>query len=112
MEFNLVEDSLSAELLDDRFAQPATGEIVFIDPRVEDYQSLIASVAPGASVVILDLLLDGVVQIGNFLAGRSNVSSVHIVSHGSSGSLQLGAARLSIDTLENMPAFYKAGGIR
>lgn len=75
--------------------------IVFIDPSVSDHHSLMAGVAPGAEVFVLDSTRDGVEQITEVLAGRSGVSSVHIVSHGGPGSLQLGKGRLSLDTLNH-----------
>ncbi|MBW4648779.1 MAG: DUF4347 domain-containing protein [Kastovskya adunca ATA6-11-RM4] len=77
-------------------------EIVFIDSRVEDYQSLVAGVKPGTEVVILDSMRDGVAQITEALAGRTGISSVHVVSHGTSGSLQLGSTQLNAG---NLPAY-------
>jgi hypothetical protein len=79
--------------------QSASNEIVFIDRSVDDYQSLIAGVAPGAEVILLDSTRDGVVQISEILGQRHNVSAVHIVAHGGAGSLQLGSAQLTLDTL-------------
>lgn len=75
--------------------------IVFIDSSVEDYQSLIAGIKPGTEVAILDSVRNQVEQIGEYLAGRSGISSIHIVSHGDSGSLQLGGTKLGRDTLNN-----------
>ncbi|NER24473.1 MAG: DUF4347 domain-containing protein [Symploca sp. SIO1C2] len=91
-------DSLTGASL----AQPsAAKEIVFIDPTVEDYQSLMAGVTPGAEVILLDATRDGVTQISEVLAQHQDISGVHIVSHGGPGSLQLGAAELSLDNLDN-----------
>ncbi|MBH8572965.1 DUF4347 domain-containing protein [Nostocaceae cyanobacterium CENA369] len=75
--------------------------IVFIDTAVIDYQSLLAGITPGSEVVILDPTKDGVEQISQFLAGceSQSVQSVHIISHGSTGSLQLGSANLSLANL-------------
>jgi Domain of unknown function (DUF4347)/FG-GAP-like repeat/RTX calcium-binding nonapeptide repeat (4 copies)/Calx-beta domain len=75
--------------------------IVFIDPKVEDYQSLIAGVKPGAEVVILDADRDAIDQITQVLAWRANIDSIHIVSHGAPGSLQLGNGWLSADNLSD-----------
>ncbi|WP_445313035.1 DUF4347 domain-containing protein [Microcoleus vaginatus] len=74
--------------------------IAFIDTQVEDYQSLIAGVTPGTEVVILDGNKDAIDQITDILGARSNIDSIHIVSHGSSGSLQLGDGSLSLDDIE------------
>ena len=81
--------------------QPAQNtHIVFIDSTVEDYQSLAAGVEPGTEVVILDSTRDAVGQITEVLANRSDINSVHIVSHGGEGSLQLGLTGLNAGNLE------------
>ena len=74
--------------------------IAFIDTQVEDYQSLIAGVTPGTEVVVLDGNKDAIDQITEILGDRSNIESIHIVSHGSPGSLQLGDGNLSLDDIE------------
>lgn len=79
-------------------SQNSNNGIVFIDPTVTDYQSLIDGVTPGNEVVVLDSNRDGVLAIAQALQGRSNITSVHIVSHGSPGCLYLGNAQLSLDT--------------
>lgn len=79
--------------------------IVFIDAAVSDVAHLVAGVAPGAEVVVLNAQQDGVAQISQVLAARTNVSSVHIVSFGEPGSLQLGDTILSG---ENLSAYQSA----
>ncbi|NEU73154.1 DUF4347 domain-containing protein [Hassallia byssoidea VB512170] len=74
-------------------------EIIFIDPTVEDYESLIAGINPDTKVVILDRMKDGVSQITENLQG-GKYKAVHIVSHGSEGSLQLGSKQLNSGNLD------------
>ena len=74
-------------------------EIVFIDTAVADYQSLVAGVKPGIATVILDSNQGGIAQISEYLAGCQEVSALHVICHGSAGSLQLGTDQLSLDTL-------------
>jgi hypothetical protein len=76
-------------------------EIVFIDTAVADYQSLVAGVKPGIATVILDSQQDGIAQISEYLADCQGISALHVISHGSPGSLQLGTAQLSLDTLNS-----------
>ena len=78
-------------------------EIVFIDATVPDYQTLIDSAHPGTQVVLLDPSQDGIAQITAALQG-GNFSAVHIVSHGSEGSIQLGSSILNAETLETQYA--------
>ncbi|NJR40936.1 MAG: DUF4347 domain-containing protein [Leptolyngbyaceae cyanobacterium CSU_1_4] len=78
--------------------------LVFIDVAVADYQSLIDGLAPGSEAIVLDPAQDGVEQITAALAGRSDIQSVHLVSHGSSGRLQLGAATLNGESIDRYQA--------
>jgi 5-keto 4-deoxyuronate isomerase len=80
--------------------------IAFIDSQVEDYQSLITGVKPGTEVVILDRNKDAIAQMTQVLSRRTNIDSIHIISHGSPGSLQIGKTRFSLDNLEA----YSSGG--
>ncbi|MEG4112953.1 MULTISPECIES: FG-GAP-like repeat-containing protein, partial [unclassified Microcoleus] len=80
--------------------QVSPSVIAFIDPKVENYQSLIAGVKPGTEVVVLDGNRDAIDQITQILALRTNIDSIHIVSHGAPGSLQLGDVRFSLDDIE------------
>ncbi|MGI9212497.1 MAG: DUF4347 domain-containing protein, partial [Methylococcaceae bacterium] len=75
-------------------------EIVFIDRRVQDYDVLQAGIAPGVEVHIIESDRDGLQQIIDALAGRSGLEAVHIISHGSSGQLQLGSTLLDSAQLE------------
>ncbi|MEG3924876.1 DUF4347 domain-containing protein, partial [Microcoleus sp. T3_D1] len=80
--------------------QVSLSSIAFIDTKVENYQSLIAGVKPGTEVVVLDGNKDAIDQITEILALRTNIDSIHIVSHGAPGSLQLGNGCLSVDNVE------------
>ncbi|MBW4512023.1 MAG: DUF4347 domain-containing protein [Scytonematopsis contorta HA4267-MV1] len=85
--------------------------IVFIDTSVTDYESLIAGIKPGTEIVILDPEKDGVAQITDYLR-KNKYSSVHIVSHGSDGSLQLGGTWLNgenLDTYANALQEWRSG---
>ncbi|WGV29016.1 ELWxxDGT repeat protein [Halotia branconii] len=73
--------------------------LVFIDPTVEDYQSLVAGVLPNTEVVILDAARDGVEQISEILTQRTGVTSLHLVSHGAPGRIYLGNTQLGQYTL-------------
>ena len=64
--------------------------IIFVDWRVADIDSLLAGMPADAEVVILDGASDGVDQIAARLQGRSSLDAIHIISHGSSGSVSLG----------------------
>ncbi|MBD1835364.1 DUF4347 domain-containing protein [Cyanobacteria bacterium FACHB-472] len=95
---NLNQDSTNS--MTEVTSTAAHKEIVFIDATVADKESLAAGVKPGTEVIILDSTRDGVAQITEVLANRSDIASVHIVSHGAEGSLQLGASAVNSDNLQ------------
>ncbi len=79
--------------------QNGKNRLVFIDPTVDDYQSLEHGVLPDTEIVILDADRDGVEQISELLAQRSGITSLHIVSHGAPGRVYLGNTELGQHTL-------------
>jgi hypothetical protein len=78
---------------------PAT-EIYFIDASVPNAQALAAAMPPGAEVHIVQAGSDGMEQIAHVLAGRSDISAVHILSHGNAGALQLGNATIDAASMQ------------
>uniref|UniRef100_UPI001F382ABA DUF4347 domain-containing protein n=1 Tax=Tychonema sp. BBK16 TaxID=2699888 RepID=UPI001F382ABA len=77
--------------------------IVFIDPELDDYQTLASGVLPGTEAIILDKNRNGIEQISGKLqeiaSAGETVDQVHIFSHGNSGSLQLGSTTLNSGNL-------------
>ncbi|MGK7957965.1 MAG: DUF4347 domain-containing protein, partial [Crocosphaera sp.] len=81
-------------------------ELIFIDQRVNDYQSLVNQITLTHSqaqlgVIYLDATQDGIEQISQRLAQYQTVSAVHIISHGNEGTIDLGNVTLDNDTLIN-----------
>jgi len=65
-------------------------QIIFVDSYVQDYQSPIER-ADGAEIFILNKNFSAIEQITQALANQSDIEAIHILSHGSSGSLNLGS---------------------
>ncbi|MFK8110994.1 MAG: DUF2341 domain-containing protein, partial [Rubripirellula sp.] len=83
-------------------AVQASGEIIFIDSAVPDIESLLDDLrASGrdSEVFILDAERDGVDQITEILETRSDLSSIHIVSHADDAAVRLGGTMLSDSNL-------------
>ncbi len=80
-------------------------EVVFVDAGVVDYRSLIdaidgeRSAAAELEFFLIDADHDGVEQITTALEQRHDIAAVHIVSHGSAASLQLGNTSLDAQSL-------------
>lgn len=78
------------------------GVLVVIDARVADYQSLLADLPANVTVRVIGSDESGLAAIGEALAngqGGQHFDAVHIVSHGTSGSLTLGSDTVNADTL-------------
>ncbi len=74
-------------------------QIVFIDRQLADYEILAAGVLPDMEVCLLEPTQDGVRQIAAVLATRRAIRTIHLVSHGSAGRIQLGSADLSVESI-------------
>ncbi|ERT03931.1 hypothetical protein M595_6126, partial [Lyngbya aestuarii BL J] len=75
--------------------------LVIIDVQVEDWEKLLKEVVPGAEIILLNPTQDGVQQISQALQEYTDISEIHVISHGSPGCLQLGNTQLSLDTLKH-----------
>ena len=86
-------------------SSPATSrgsELIVIDSRVEDADTLLAdllSTDRNFRLLRLDPDEDGLQQITDKLGSIGSVSAIHLISHGRGGELQLGATTLNAETL-------------
>gem|GEM_PF-593216 len=78
-----------------------TKQLLVIDSQIENWQNLIANIAPDTSVLVLDAGYDGLTQLANAISIYSNLSSIQIISHGSAGNLQLGSVTLNSGNLSD-----------
>ncbi|QDT04437.1 Pentaxin family protein [Rubripirellula lacrimiformis] len=100
-------DDADGQLWDgaDGFSLATSHELIFIDSGVENIDQLLENIASlsddtrNIEIIFLDPTRDGVQQITDELAGRTDIDALHIVTHGDDGSVQLGNTRLSSDTL-------------
>jgi VCBS repeat-containing protein len=94
-----------ASLMDEVDSAETSVELIFLDPRVEDYQQLIDGLADDSSrsfeVVVLDADRDGIEQISGVLASKEGIDAVHIISHGSQAGMQIGGAWLTAENLSS-----------
>ncbi|MEM0980422.1 MAG: DUF4347 domain-containing protein, partial [Cyanobacteria bacterium P01_H01_bin.58] len=75
--------------------------LVILDSSIEHLPLLIADLPANADIFLLDSAQNPIEQITGALWKRPAVNSLHLVAHGASGSLRLGAANLNLDTLEH-----------
>jgi VCBS repeat-containing protein len=76
-------------------SEPVAREVYFIDAKVDDVEALQSTLGQSAEVYIISADRDGVEQIAEALAGRRGIDAIHILSHGRSGTLELGSTKLT-----------------
>ena len=88
------------ELIDGTFALAGqtSNEVIFIDSAVEGLQNFLLD-HQQADVVLLDPDRDGMEQIAATLEGRTGIEAIHILSHGSSGELNLGNDIFNLESM-------------
>jgi len=79
---------------------PTVKNVLFVDARVENCDSLARGATADTLVFVLDSTRDGVEQITRILANYSYLDSLQIVSHGREARVQLGSIELCSDNLE------------
>lgn len=82
-------------------ATSSASEIAFVDSGVEVVDELTELVRRGVDVVLIDSSTDPIEQMDKVLRSRSDVSALHIVSHGESGRLHLGGQVIDSDSLRS-----------
>jgi len=70
-------------------------ELVIVNPNIDGYEQLIADLQAGDSdrifeVAVLDPDSDGITQVTDLLAHRSDLSAIHFITHGADGQINLG----------------------
>ena len=79
-------------------------EVAFIDTSVTGWQSLVSgfeSSNPGMEIQLLDGTQNGLTQIATWAATHSNYDAIHILSHGSEATMDLGTQNLSLQNLQS-----------
>ena len=84
---------------------PVADELVVVDGSVEDYETLLNDLLSTRSEANVEVLVvesdsDGVREITSALRRHSSLAAVHILAHGNSRGLRLGATQLDLDQLD------------
>ncbi|MBW4659096.1 MAG: DUF4347 domain-containing protein [Drouetiella hepatica Uher 2000/2452] len=73
--------------------------LVIIDPTIDHYPHLLEGLQAETEVLLLDPAQNAISQITQVLSDRPPLTSLHLISHGRSGELQLGSTRLNLATV-------------
>ena len=74
--------------------------LVVVDTSIEGYESLLEGLGENTEILLLDGDKDGLQQIADYVEGRDDISSIHILSHGEDGALRLGTTVINSDNLD------------
>ncbi len=92
-------------------------KLLFIDSKVENYHHLISEVDSNTKIVILQPNQNGIDQISKSLGECLDVGTVHIISHGTKGTLYLGNSILNsenihqyVDSIQQWGKYLSADG--
>ncbi|MEG4391177.1 DUF4347 domain-containing protein, partial [Microcoleus sp. BROC3] len=75
--------------------------IAIIDPTIPECDRLLQGITPGIQTYTLETQIDAVAQITKILAKHTNIQTLHIISHGSSGTLYLDTTELNSSNIKN-----------
>lgn len=81
-------------------------QVIFLASDIRDLGSKLQNISTDAEVIVIDADRDGVEQMAEALAGRSDIGSIHIFSHGDEGVLTLGNTPI---TWQSMLSEHTAG---
>lgn len=75
-------------------AATPSNDYIFIDSGIAGLAQLVQEWSGKGTIVLIDSNSDGIDQVRNALAGQTNVTAIHIVSHGVEGAFFLGSTRV------------------
>jgi len=75
-------------------------EVLFLDPLVDDAETLLHGLRPGVEAVVLDAERPAARQIAQALADRRDLGAIHIIAHGAPGQIGFAAGAWSAETLD------------
>ncbi|MEG5013182.1 DUF4347 domain-containing protein, partial [Microcoleus sp. B4-C5] len=76
-------------------------EIVILDPTIPDSNHIASGIKRGTATYILKSQPDALEQITTLLAQHTSIEALHIISHGTPGSLYLGTTELNSSNIHN-----------
>ena len=79
--------------------ESTTGSVLFVDPRVANWQTLAAGVTTGTKVIVLDPTQDGLAQVSAALNHMHDVHTVNFLTYGNAGQIELGSSMVDANTL-------------
>ncbi|NJM63074.1 MAG: DUF4347 domain-containing protein [Oscillatoriales cyanobacterium RU_3_3] len=83
------------------FNSDRSTEIAIIDPTIPECDRILNGIKTDTETYILKNQPDAIEQIAKILAKHTEIAALHIISHGSPGTLYLGKTELNNSNIEN-----------
>ena len=74
-------------------------EILFVDPSVDDVETILHGLRPGVKATVLDPAIPAARQIALALDGLHDLDAVHVIAHGAPGRVNFASGDWSVATL-------------
>jgi len=94
----------AAELLYEPAKSDQNAQLILVDAQVEDYQRIIDALvsdrsAPDFYILTLHSGNSGIAQLTDVLSSDVQYAAIHLISHGTDASIQLGTDTINLDSL-------------
>ena len=76
-------------------------EILFVDPSVDDVETIVCGVRPEVRAIVLDPAVPAARQIALALDGLDGLDAVHVIAHGAPGRVNFSTGEWSAATLQD-----------
>ena len=74
--------------------------LVVVDTGVTGYEDLLTGLQPGTEILLIDAAENGLQKLADYVDGRDDITSIHILSHGDQGEFSLGTVTLNSDNID------------
>ncbi len=74
--------------------------LVVVDTGVTGYEDLLTGLQPGTEILLIDAAENGLQKLADYVDGRDDITSIHILSHGDQGEFSLGTVTLNADNID------------
>ena len=78
----------------------APSALVVVDTGVKGYEDLLTGLEPGTEILLIDADENGLQKLADYVDGRDDITSIHILSHGGQGEFSLGSVTLNSDNID------------
>ena len=81
-------------------AEIESSALVVIDTSIHGYEDLLADLEPDIDILLIDRNENGLQKLADYVEGRDDISSIHILSHGAEGEFTLGSVTINADNID------------